>query len=399
MTTLAATSDRRCWSAVRLVLVLFAALGAGAAVARAQPPEAIEYYATDALGSVRIVFTPTGQVLGRSDYLPFGETLNQSGALPRQRFTGQERDGEAGMDYFNARDLQTRTGRMNAPDPLFGDAMTSPQRWNRYAYVTNSPLTLTDPSGAGPCPPDCGFTISVDVKAPLTSWAEILSYLGFIGPSVQEFSPDYLERIANRELARQARKDARRPRTTQPGDDSNDGGTDPGPDGEPGPGDQQATVPANNTQKVVGCFLYGAAVGAVGAAVVGGAGVVAVTVGAPVAVVTGVLGGLAVVGGAAVGIDVMNQVRSGNSAGVAYAVGSIAGGVAVGAAGGGAIANGIKPGATSGWTPASWIAQRFTPGKGSIGQWLETGPTAASGGMSAALASGGAAQWAHTGCR
>jgi RHS repeat-associated protein len=96
---------------------------------------------------VRVVFTPTGEVLGRSDYLPFGETLNQSGTLPRQRFTGQERDGEAGMDYVNARNLQTRTGRMNAPDPVFDDALTSPQRWNRYAYVRNNPLRMVDPSG------------------------------------------------------------------------------------------------------------------------------------------------------------------------------------------------------------------------------------------------------------
>ena len=130
------------------VVVAVAACGVGVTGARAQnPPEEIDYYATDALGSVRIVFTQTGQVIGRSDYLPFGETLNQSGALPLQRFTGQERDGEAGMDYFNARNLQARTGRMNAPDPLFGDAVTNPQRWNRYAYVANSPLRFTDPSG------------------------------------------------------------------------------------------------------------------------------------------------------------------------------------------------------------------------------------------------------------
>jgi len=149
-TILTATSIRRRPSAA-LVIVLFGALGATSTVAHAQnPPEAVEYYATDALGSVRVVFTASGQVLGRSEYLPFGETLNQSGALPRQRFTGQERDGEAGMDYFLARNLQARTGRMNAPDPLFGDAMTNPQRWNRYAYVLNNPFKYTDPSGKNP---------------------------------------------------------------------------------------------------------------------------------------------------------------------------------------------------------------------------------------------------------
>jgi RHS repeat-associated protein len=99
------------------------------------------------VGSVRVVFTATGQVIGRSDYLPFGDTLNQSGALPKQRFTGQERDGEAGLDYFNARSLQMRTGRMSSPDPLFGNALVNPQRWNRYTYALNNPLRFTDPTG------------------------------------------------------------------------------------------------------------------------------------------------------------------------------------------------------------------------------------------------------------
>jgi hypothetical protein len=59
------------------------------AAAHAQnPPEAIEDYATDAVGSIRVVFDPTGAVVGRSDYLPFGETYAQTGVNPRQRFTG-----------------------------------------------------------------------------------------------------------------------------------------------------------------------------------------------------------------------------------------------------------------------------------------------------------------------
>ena len=121
--------------------------------------------------------------------------------------------------------------------------------------------------------------------------------------------------------------------------------------------------------------------------------------GCPVAAVTGALGILAVAGGAALGIDVMQQIRSGNSAGIAYDIGSIAGGVAVGAVGGGAIANGIKSPATSGWSPSSWVAQRFSPSLGTIRQWLGTRPTAASGGMPAALAGSGATQAAQGGCQ
>jgi RHS repeat-associated protein len=143
----------------RLVVIVFAlagALGAGRVSAQ-NPPEAVEYYATDALGSVRVVFTPSGQVIGRSAYLPFGETREQTGSLPRQRFTSQERDGEAGLDYFNARSLQMRTGRMNQPDPVFANALTNPQRWNRYAYVGNNPLRMTDPTGMSPADKDGQF--------------------------------------------------------------------------------------------------------------------------------------------------------------------------------------------------------------------------------------------------
>jgi RHS repeat-associated protein len=172
----------------RLVVIGLALAGAGvldAGVVSAQnPPETVEYYATDALGSVRIVFTPSGQVIGRSAYLPFGETRDQSGSLPRQRFTGQERDGEAGLDYFNARSLQMRTGRMNQPDPAFGGAMTNPQAWNRYAYVINNPLRYVDPSGAEPQDIPIHFYMSYDVTAtapPKTNSAQTSSGSGTSG--------------------------------------------------------------------------------------------------------------------------------------------------------------------------------------------------------------------------
>jgi RHS repeat-associated protein len=84
----------------------------------AQAQEVVEYYGTDALGSVRVVFDATGAVVARADYLPYGEELAAAGPMPSEHFTGQARDGEAGMDYFHARQYQPRTGRFNAVDPI-----------------------------------------------------------------------------------------------------------------------------------------------------------------------------------------------------------------------------------------------------------------------------------------
>jgi RHS repeat-associated protein len=117
------------------------------ATARAQ--EAVEYYAVDALGSVRVVFNASGAVVGRSDYLPFGEAIAPTGNLPSQRFTGQQRDGDEGFDYFNARSYQAKTGRMNRVDPVLA-GLFLPQKWNRYSYAMNSPLMFVDPTGADP---------------------------------------------------------------------------------------------------------------------------------------------------------------------------------------------------------------------------------------------------------
>ena len=138
--------------------------------------------------------------------------------------------------------------------------------------------------------------------------------------------------------------------------------------------------------------------GAVGAVAVGALAVGAVTIGAPVAVVTGALGVLAVAGGAALGYDVVGQIKSGNWAGVAYDVGSVAGCAAAGGAGGRAIAQGINGVASPAWSWASDLAQRYNPNLGSVGQWLGTGPNPGSAGGSAAAAGAGAAQVVKKGC-
>jgi RHS repeat-associated protein len=63
--------------------------------------------------------------------------------------TGKERDTESGNDYFGARYYASSMGRWLSPDTDFTlkRILSNPQRWNRYSYVLNDPLTRFDPDG------------------------------------------------------------------------------------------------------------------------------------------------------------------------------------------------------------------------------------------------------------
>jgi RHS repeat-associated protein len=58
----------------------------------------------------------------------------------------KERDSESGLDNFGARYNSSNMGRFMSPDPMGGHPQ-DPQTLNRYAYVRNNPLNLTDPTG------------------------------------------------------------------------------------------------------------------------------------------------------------------------------------------------------------------------------------------------------------
>ncbi|WP_321470782.1 RHS repeat-associated core domain-containing protein [uncultured Paludibaculum sp.] len=68
-------------------------------------------------------------------------------------FTGKERDGETGLDYFGARYFSGAQGRFTTPDwsakpaPIPFADLSDPQSLNLYAYVRNSPLKNRDPDG------------------------------------------------------------------------------------------------------------------------------------------------------------------------------------------------------------------------------------------------------------
>lgn len=64
---------------------------------------------------------------------------------------------ETGLDFFQARYYGATFGRFTSPDPGHAGAdLYNPQSWNGYAYVNNSPLASTDPSGMNSCENNTG---------------------------------------------------------------------------------------------------------------------------------------------------------------------------------------------------------------------------------------------------
>ncbi len=126
------------------------------------PPEdpTTRFTVTDQLGSPRVILDSAGDVVSRRDFLPFGEEIARDGTYRktdhkygeadrvRQKFTGYQNDAETGLDFAEARMYENRHGRFTAVDPLLASGKSAdPQTFNRYVYVMNNPLVLTDPSG------------------------------------------------------------------------------------------------------------------------------------------------------------------------------------------------------------------------------------------------------------
>jgi RHS repeat-associated protein len=101
----------------------------------------------DGLGNMRFTSTKSGRTaFADIDYAPFGESSNTSAAL---NFTGQRQDTVSGLYDFLFREYSPVQGRWISPDRagLGAVSMANPQSWNRYAYVLNNPMALTDPTG------------------------------------------------------------------------------------------------------------------------------------------------------------------------------------------------------------------------------------------------------------
>lgn len=72
--------------------------------------------------------------------------LQVSQLFTTQGYTGHDMLDAVGLIHMQGRIYDARLGRFVQADPIVQDA-TDLQAYNRYAYVRNNPLTLTDPSG------------------------------------------------------------------------------------------------------------------------------------------------------------------------------------------------------------------------------------------------------------
>jgi RHS repeat-associated protein len=121
-----------------------------------------QYTTPDNLGSPRVITNSSASVVGRHDYMPFGEDLGAgtggrttgmgysggSSDNNRKKFTQYERDTETSLDFAQARYYANAQGRFTSPDPFSASAIIAdPQTFNRYAYCRNNPVNSVDPSG------------------------------------------------------------------------------------------------------------------------------------------------------------------------------------------------------------------------------------------------------------
>jgi len=88
-----------------------------------------------------------GTLVSTYQYDPYGNLTSSSGTVVNPwRFAGGYYDSSTGLYKFGTRYYDPTLGRWSQQDPLSG-TLTDPNSLNRYLYVSDDPVNLTDPSG------------------------------------------------------------------------------------------------------------------------------------------------------------------------------------------------------------------------------------------------------------
>jgi RHS repeat-associated protein len=116
----------------------------------------------DWLGTERLRTTYNGGVEGSYISLPWGDGYTATGSdLDVYHYAMLDHDSESDTEHAQFRQYSNSQGHWLSPDPYSGSYdFSNPQSFNRYAYITDNPLSGVDPSGlncdvyAG-CADDC----------------------------------------------------------------------------------------------------------------------------------------------------------------------------------------------------------------------------------------------------
>lgn len=117
-------------------------------------PAELRYLFTDHLGSLDVIANSSGIAIERLSFDAHGRrrqvtdwssTLLATPAATTPRgYTGHEHLDSVGLVHMNGRVYDPELGRFLQPDPMLDAGI---QGLNRYSYVLNNPLSLTDPTG------------------------------------------------------------------------------------------------------------------------------------------------------------------------------------------------------------------------------------------------------------
>ena len=107
------------------------------------------FFHPDHLGTPETISDNAGDFT-KQDYAPFGARQGTpptiAGVGTRVGFTSQHQDDDLGLVDMHGRIYDPLAGRFTTADPIMQAPFFS-QGQNRYAYVLNDPINLTDPSG------------------------------------------------------------------------------------------------------------------------------------------------------------------------------------------------------------------------------------------------------------
>ncbi|HEY5723852.1 MAG TPA: SpvB/TcaC N-terminal domain-containing protein [Allosphingosinicella sp.] len=112
------------------------------------PVQLIRYQLAGHTGYSSVELDDQAHIISYEEYSPYGATSYQAVRAQieakRYRFSGKERDGESGFDYFGERYYAPWLARWLAVDPLLEERPT----WTPYVYARNNPVVNVDPNGA-----------------------------------------------------------------------------------------------------------------------------------------------------------------------------------------------------------------------------------------------------------